>query len=197
MISNMEVIVTDKSDKIDDVADLIGNNFVELARLLRELHDEDPETFFSVVEKLGLSQRKAYYLIKIDRTFRNLPIPPDRLHRIGWTKLQLIAPHVTQETWIELIELAETRTVHQLEAILRGEEIGDNEHCVLLYFSETQYEVFRRAVITFGGLDVKGTLKRREEAITAALSILLAASDDGKTKPPSPAKPGPASNDND
>jgi hypothetical protein len=173
----MEIIVTDKSDKIDSVTDLIGDNFVELARLLRELHDEDPETFLPVVEKLGLKPRKAYYLIKIDRTFHSFPIPPERLRRIGWTKLQLIAPHVTPETWVELIELAETRTVHQLEAILRGEEVEEKEHCVLLYFNELQYEVFRRAVLAHGGLDIKGTLKLREEALTAALSKVLAVND--------------------
>ncbi len=166
--------MSDESDKIESVADLIGDNFLELGRMLRELQDADPDTFFPVVDRLGLSQRKAYYLVKIDRTFRSLPIPSERLHAIGWTKLQLIAPHVSPETWVELIELAETRTVHQLEAILRGEETGDKEHCVLLYLSELQYEVFRRAVLAHGGLAVKGALKRREEALTAALSKVLA-----------------------
>lgn len=166
--------MTDESDKIESVADLIGDNFLELARLLRELQDEDPDTFFPVVDRLGLSPRKAYYLVKIDRTFRSLPIPTERLHRIGWTKLQLIAPHVTPETWVELIELAETRTVHQLEAILRGEETGDREHCVLLYLSEVQYEVFRRAVLAHGALIARGQIKGREEALTAALSKVLA-----------------------
>lgn len=167
--------MTDGSEKTDSVAELVGGQFVELAGMLRELHDQDPAVFVDVVERLCLATRWVDHLIGIDRAFASLPIPRERLRRIGWTKLQFLAPHIRRENWVELVELGETRDICELEFILRGGETGDTYHTVQLRLSEVQREVFRRAVLAHGALEVNGMFWRREEALTAALSRALAA----------------------
>ena len=169
--------MTEHDEKADMIADQLGTNFMQLARLLRELQDEDPDTFFPVVDRLGLSHRKAYYLVQIDKTFSALPVKNDRLHKIGWTKLQRLCPHISQENWAELIALAERHTVHQLDAILRGEEPREDENCVLLYMTDTQYLIFRKALLQHGAIPAKGTLQNREAALVRALSKVLATND--------------------
>lgn len=90
--------------------DMIGDHFLEAARYLREIQDEQPENFVSVAKSLGIGPRKAYHLAQIDRSFHALGIAPDRLRRIGWTKLSLLAPHIDADTANELLTLAEAVT---------------------------------------------------------------------------------------
>ena len=63
--------------------------------------------FVSVAKNLGIGLRKAYHLAQIDRSFHALGIAPDRLRRIGWTKLSHLAPHIDADNAKELLTLAE------------------------------------------------------------------------------------------
>lgn len=172
--------MAEDSGKIESVADLVASQFLELAGMLRELRDQDPATFLAVVERLALTPRWVDHLIGIERAFSNLPAPPERLHRMGWTTLQLLAPHIRPENWVELIELGETRTLQELQRILRGGETGDSRQTVELHLSDLQMEVFRRAALAHGALEVDGAFWGREEALTAALSRALADGSGGR-----------------
>src|SRR3546814_16829906 len=74
--------------------DMIGDHFLEAARYLREIQDEHPDDFVSVAKNLGIGRRKAYHLAQVNRSFHALELKVDRLRRIGWTKLALLAPHI-------------------------------------------------------------------------------------------------------
>lgn len=76
--------------------DLIGDHFLEAARYLREIQDDHPDDFTSVAKELKIGIRKAYDLIRIDRSFDSLGVPIDRMRRIGWTKLGLSPPMSTR-----------------------------------------------------------------------------------------------------
>ena len=108
-------------EKAEIWADMIGDDFLYMAKQFREILDEAPDTFSMVAKFTGVGLRKAYALPQIDRNFRVLNIERKRLYRIGWTKLQLVANHITEENCEELLALAETSTVRELTLLLRNE----------------------------------------------------------------------------
>ena len=107
------------ANKVEFIADFIGDNFLRMAKALRELQDEQPDIFLEVAKLAGLSNRKAYALARIARQFENAP--EERLYFIGWTKLQIIGRYLTGENTEYLLKLAEQNTAHDLEVRLRGD----------------------------------------------------------------------------
>ena len=105
-------------EKAEIWADMIGDDFLYMAKQFREILDEAPEAFAMVAKFTGVGLRKAYALAQIDRSFRVLNIERKRLYRIGWTKLQLVANHITEANCEELLALAETSTVRELTLLL-------------------------------------------------------------------------------
>lgn len=96
----------------------MDSDFLTLARRLREVHDIDTDMFPLVIEAVGISTRKAYALIQIDRSFWNLNLDRDRLLSIGWPKTTILARHINQENCEQLLSLAEEHNVDNLAAIL-------------------------------------------------------------------------------
>ena len=129
------------------------NNFLELGRSLRQLQDRDPELFKKIVSKTDVGRRKAYYLVEVSRTFDPLPVPRSRLKKISWTKLQLIGKHVKPENLEGLLTLAQKNNAKELQRHLRGQKtLGDNAHCVLMYFSSEDYELVEQMLLKHGGV---------------------------------------------
>jgi hypothetical protein len=81
-----------------DLATNDPDNFWDLGRALRRLLDRDPNLFRKFLDNTDVGSRKAYYLIEINRAFEPLQVPRARLLKLGWTKLQLIAAKVNQDT---------------------------------------------------------------------------------------------------
>jgi hypothetical protein len=147
----------------------IDDHFPELATTIRKIQDHKPDRLIELAKVSGLDIRKAYYLARIDRRIGHLGIKAERLVAIGWTKVALIATHIDADNAEELLCLAETHTVQNLIAILRGEAPLTDPHCVLLYFSPAQFGVFKKAVAKYG--KNPGGLKdhSRETALIRAL----------------------------
>jgi hypothetical protein len=122
-------------DKAMGLSKEVEDNFLELGKSLRQLMDRDPELFQQIIQKSNLGRRRAYYLAEVSRIFDPLPIPRARLNKIGWTKLQLVAKHVTPSNLDVLLQLAEDSAAKELERRMRGEKPVGNAHCVLMYFS--------------------------------------------------------------
>src|SRR5690349_4005104 len=74
--------------------DKIGENFLDMARELRDMLESDPEKFAKVRDSSGIGRRKIYYLIEIDKAFRKLPLSKSRVEKIGWTKALTLAKHI-------------------------------------------------------------------------------------------------------
>jgi hypothetical protein len=159
-------------DKSMDLAKDVDDNFLDLARTLRQLYDRDRDLLKKVWEKTNLGSRKAYYLVNIDRWFGKLPVGKGRLKAIGWTKLQVIGPFVNEQNLEELLGLAENNTVEQLKALMKGEEPITNAHCVLMYFSPKQYEQLETVLLSHGGSRSGRGILNKENALMKALSKL-------------------------
>ena len=160
------------SFKVEYTIDWVGDSFLLLARRLRDVQDETPEMFASVAKLNGIGLRKAFYLARIDRQFRTLGVDENHLCAIGWSKLRLICDHITEASCKQLLQLAETSTVHELELKMRNEEPVDGTRCVTLYFEPAEYEIFAAAILSNGGLKSGRGLAGQEKALIKALASI-------------------------
>jgi hypothetical protein len=143
----------------------IDETFLELGKALRQLMDRDTDLFRQVVEKSELGSRKAYYLVNLSRIFEPLPIPRARLLALGWTKLMKISAHINKENWQELLEMAESHNVKQIEATLKGEKPQTNAHCFLAYFDAKDYKLVEELLVQNGAKRSGRGLLEKEAAL--------------------------------
>ncbi|WP_266019674.1 hypothetical protein [Brucella intermedia] len=158
------------SEKTELLANLIGNNFLKLARELRDLKENAPDLFLKVAEMAGISSRKAYALARISRQFDELGVSEERLAFIGWTKLQIVGRHLNDENGEYLLDLAEQHTTHDLETILRGETPAGNAKVVQFYLTHEDYQLLRSVLLKHGALVNGNGLAHKEEALMAAIN---------------------------
>jgi hypothetical protein len=137
----------------------VPDNFLELGRAMAQLYDRDQDLFRQLAAKSNMGLRKAYDLVEVSRTLEPLTIPRDQLRKIGWPKLQLIAKHVTPDSFDALLQLAEESTVKDLERHMRGQKPLGNAHCVLRYFSPKQYKQLEGALVPYGGAPTGSAIK--------------------------------------
>lgn len=153
------------TDKAEFIANFIGDNFIRMARALRELQDEQPGIFMQVARLAGLSRRKAFALSRIARQFEDEP--EERLFFIGWTKLQLIGRYLTDQNREYLLTLAEQHTVHDLEALLRGETPIENARVLQLYLAQADYQKLSKILMQYGAVASGSGLIKVESALMA------------------------------
>ena len=165
----MATSTEDLYEKALEMSSNVDDNFLDLARTLRQLLDREPDLFKKVVEKTNLGTRKAYYLVEISRTFEPLPVSRPRLKKIGWTKLQIIGKHINKGNAQELLKLAEENTTKQLEALMKGEQPVTNAHCVLMYFTPKQYKDLEEVLLQNGGSRSGRGILNKEKALMTAL----------------------------
>jgi len=152
--------------------DLIGDEFLQMARYFRKAQDETPEKFTSIADYCEVDRRTAYYLAQIDRTFSQFDISKLRLSQIGWTKLQIIAKYINQENCEELLTIAETSSAHDVALLMRGEKPVKGTRVVTLYLKAHQYKIFSQVVLAHGGSKSGNGLMNKEKALISALSKL-------------------------
>ena len=92
-----------------------------------------------------------------------------RLLAIGWTKLEKISKHVNKSNVEELLALAETCNVRQLEAHIRGEAPATNAACVLMYFDQKNYKLLEELLVEHGGKRNGRGIEHKEEALIRIL----------------------------
>ena len=152
-------------DKALELFAKVPDKFLDLGRVLWQLQDRDPELFQKFVAKTGIGRRKAYYLVEISRTFEPLEVSRARVHDLGWTKVQLIGKHVTQDNVEELLKLAENSSANELERAMSGKKPLGNARCVLMYFSPKQYDELEDALVRHGGMRRGRGVEDKEEAM--------------------------------
>ena len=115
-----------------------NDNFLELASLLRQVYETSHHDFKTLISIPQLGPRKGYYLVEIDKAFGGNEHLRPRLNKIGWTKLQLIAKHVTHDNREDFLKLAEANTAKNLERIMHGVDPIIGGRSVLLVFTAEQ-----------------------------------------------------------
>jgi hypothetical protein len=150
------------------IAKLEGE-FLELASLLRQVKQTSFKDFKNLYSIPELGRRKAYYLVSIDTAFGDKNVSPERLKKIGWTKLAALAPHITDENLEDALLCAELNTVKNIEAVVRGLEPIVGGRSVLLIFTAEQFAAFSAAILAHGAVKNGQGFIGKEAALVAAL----------------------------
>jgi len=150
--------------------DRLDDEFLQLALLLGQIKAKDPDAFRDLITERGLGRRKAYYLLAIEKAFGDIAhTQRERLSRIGWTKLQIVAASVTPQNREKLLRLAEKHTAEDLKTLTRGDQPIAGRKAVLLYFSPEQYKTFAKAIVKHGAIKSGDGFTKKEEAVIRAV----------------------------
>ena len=155
----------DLYDKAVRLSEKFEENFWELALTLRTLRDVNLDKFRECILTTGIGLRKAYYLVEVAEAIEPLNILPARLRKIGWTKLQLIAKPITKQNAKQMLGWAEEHTVRDLKKVLAGEKPENNSHCVMMYFSPEDYDLFADVLKEHGATVEGRSIANKEEAL--------------------------------
>ena len=153
-----------------------NDEFLTLAANLRLLYETAPDDFRELAKHKLLGRRKAYYLVQIDRVFGADKSMHVRLNRVGWTKLQIIAPFVTKDNRAALLALAEAHTAVNLKAIVRGQAPILGGRTVVLHFTKKQFAAFAAAILAHGAVKNGDGFADKEQALIKALQPASGAS---------------------
>ena len=150
------------------------DDFITLAKHLRHVHDRGQDEFRAEIERLGLKQRRAYYLVEIDKAYDGLPIPPDQLRRVGWTKLHALAPLIDRSNCADLLSYAEGQTVKTVQEMAQTAAKRLGKHAMVFNLSESERERLSRALQQFGARETDHGLTGKEAALDALVRGYLA-----------------------
>ncbi|MDX3884117.1 MAG: hypothetical protein QHC65_06830 [Sphingomonas sp.] len=166
-----------------DLIDHSKSRLLETASLLRKVRDENRDEFRSVARKLKINLRKAYHLAQIDEALSDIDVSAERIQRLGWTKLSLLAAHVQSDTIDDLLDVAESCTAHKLKMYLSKGGFDPEGRTVVLHFDKEQYALLDQVLRAKGAEPHPRGLLGKE----AALMRLIA--ENPATAVPSP-QPG-------
>lgn len=147
------------------------DDILAFGRDLSALKERGHEQFGAFLDRAGIKQRHAYYVMELGRRI-TMKVPKARLEKIGWTKLMIIAPDLTAKNLEARLMLAEENTAHALKAIMKGETPREKEHHVALYFSPAQYAAYRTAVLNHGAKPPGGKSRGLAGQEAALMKIL-------------------------
>ncbi|MFD0848626.1 hypothetical protein [Sphingosinicella xenopeptidilytica] len=159
-----------------DLIDHSKSRLLETASLLRKVRDENRDEFRSVATKLRMRLRKAYHLAQIDEALSDMDIPAERMQRLGWTKLSILAAYGKKETIDDLLDVAEDCTAHELKMYIHKGGIDPGGRTVVLHFDKEQYALLEEALRAKGAEPHPRGLLGKEAALMRLVTESLAGS---------------------
>jgi hypothetical protein len=163
--------------RVQSLAAKDDDSKIELAEALSDLRDlprppdGDRPTLDDLVELTELSKRAVCYLLKVWKTFSDRSIPRDRLARIGWTKLAVIAENCESGEEEQALAIADACTVKELPALLKGRRRKKKPRTVQLRLTKRQHDRFESVLLAHGARRPKKGwgLSGKEKALMKAL----------------------------
>jgi hypothetical protein len=154
------------------------NRMFELAEAMAEWRatpkppDGDRPTLDELIKLTKLSRRTIYYLLRVWQMVTDLDIPRERLVRIGWTKMAVLAENCEPGDVKDALELAETHTAKELPDALKGILPKRKARTVKLRLTPRQYDQFAAVLLANGARRPKKGrgLSGMEKALMKALA---------------------------
>lgn len=116
-----------------------GHQF-EFSALLDEVHQlrhwraELPTFERYVQEVLGINVRTAYEFMRVYRICRSVNLPKETVAKVGWSKVAVVAKHLTPENVSEIIKQVETMGYRELQetysTMSKGQDEGKDSRSV-------------------------------------------------------------------
>lgn len=152
-------------------------NFFELATKLAKLHESDPSTLRDIPEQTGMSRRRLYYLLEVGRLLSDQQISKPDAEAVGWTKLQIIARHLSRSEGAEselrrFMKQAIGVPSRSLETALKGEAVPDD--CAVQFtLDKISKGELDEALLAYGAERSGRGLVKREQALTRIVQAAL------------------------
>jgi hypothetical protein len=155
-----------------------NDSMIELAEVMLDLRAlpkppaGDRPTLDELASRMKLSRRTICYLVSVRQAFCDLGISRDRLVKVGWTKAAIVVENSEPEDVEEALALAETCTVKELPALLKGSPRKAKARTVLLRLTPRQYDQFEAVMLANGARRPKKGrgLSGKERALMNALA---------------------------
>lgn len=157
--------------EIEISAIIAGSGLLTVAKNLREIQDQNRESFAQVAELMRLDRLDAHFLARLDRVFRDLNIRDDSMMALGWPKLMRLCDYISSDNRKQLLDIANKTSAKELEDVLKKQRVGTKP--MVLYLTDEQYDVLEKAILAYGGVRSKRYRDRysgKEEALVQALS---------------------------
>lgn len=168
---------------IETMASSSNESFLDMAELMWELKRTDPDAFRTAWMALPMSKRKTYALAKIGEIFDEYEHSRERLTRIGWTKLEMVAARITHpKTAPMFLSLAEKFTARDLRRILNGKAALGKASILQLALLPEDYEIVVAMLVRHGATKDASGLTGKEEALVRAAVALDAYEKQDKNK---------------
>jgi hypothetical protein len=160
--------------RVETLATQGDDSMIELAEALADLRAiSKPErpTFDDLVDLTKLSRRTIFYLLKVWGSVSDFDIPRERLARVGWTKLAVIAENCEPDEVEQALDLADRYTAKELPALLQGDAPKRKARTVLLRLTPQQHARFEAVLLANGARRPKRGrgLSGKEKALMKAL----------------------------
>lgn len=138
--SEQSIKLSDDSFELNEQIELaqkysneVSINYIFFGKVLSELElscQSYPGTNFEKIleYRIGISLRKAKYLISIYSVITKLGIPPEKCAGIGWSKLKELMPgrgrkiHITKDNWQDLLEKVRGMSLKEVIELVRPEK---------------------------------------------------------------------------
>jgi transcription elongation factor Elf1 len=111
--------------KILDIKRKMASDFIELGRLFKDVRDnklwelEGAETFNAYIAETGFDKTTVYKFIRVCETFVDkYKVDSNRLEEAGWVKLAKVAPHVDDNNYEVMLDIAENNSLSDIDAEL-------------------------------------------------------------------------------
>lgn len=128
---------------------------------LEDFGGKSDKAFGAFVQaELGFKGRKGLYLANIYRNFSKLDIDEARLAKIGWTKVRLIANHVTPDNFSALLKDAEKMTRDELDEYVKTELVEVKAGAAV----KSKRTSYKFSVFADQAVNVDAALARAQEA---------------------------------
>jgi hypothetical protein len=169
-----QLTVQDLKESILTLAALPRNqDRLDLSRKLDLLHRRDRAEFLDVIRAGGLSRRTAFYLRKVGQLIRTAKLSTFQAERIGWTKLQIVGDKLNGKNASRLLKLAEENNAQELRRLVSKKRAKSKPNCVQLYFTDKQYEQFKRALTDQNATSKGRGIVGKEEALMRLIRLTL------------------------
>lgn len=127
---------------------------LELATVLHRIYHAElwaemgHDSFMAFTEgELEIGYRSCMYSIRIVDAMNRYGIPLARAREIGWGRLRVLLPHLTEHGTTDLLARAERMSVRELDASFRGsEQQTPEEHRVMLTCTSAEASVIYDAI---------------------------------------------------
>jgi len=128
-----------------------NRGWLELSQVLELLNrhrgKKGRAQFQNLIHDGTLGRRTAFYLRKVGQLIRTAKLSTSQAERIGWTKLQIVGDKLNGKNAARLLKLAEENNAQELRRLVSKKRAKSKPKCLQLYFTDKQYEQFKRALI--------------------------------------------------